>query len=112
MSAYWQNHITISGLSKSSKANKSFFKGSSVIRKTPAGIRVGTLTKDNVHITTLNTKWQRKQIALRQMQNGESVNYRKPITNQALVAHIYNPSYSGGRDEEDRSSKPAQANSL
>jgi hypothetical protein len=29
-----------------------------------------------------------------------------------LVAHTYNPSYSGSRDQEDRSSKPAQANSL
>jgi hypothetical protein len=28
-----------------------------------------------------------------------------------LVAHIYNPGYSGGRDQEDRGSKPAQANS-
>jgi hypothetical protein len=28
-----------------------------------------------------------------------------------LVAHICNPNYSGGRDQEDRSSKPAQANS-
>jgi hypothetical protein len=28
------------------------------------------------------------------------------------VAHTYNPRYSGGRDWEDRSSKPAQANSL
>jgi hypothetical protein len=27
------------------------------------------------------------------------------------LAHICNPSYSGGRDQEDRSSKPAQANS-
>jgi hypothetical protein len=27
------------------------------------------------------------------------------------VAHIYNPSYSGGRDQEDLDSKPAQANS-
>jgi hypothetical protein len=27
------------------------------------------------------------------------------------VAHACNPSYSGGRDQEDRSSKPAQANS-
>jgi hypothetical protein len=30
---------------------------------------------------------------------------------QALVAHICNPIYSGGRDQEDCSSKPAQANS-
>jgi hypothetical protein len=28
-----------------------------------------------------------------------------------LVANPYNPSYSGGRDQEDHSSKPAQANS-
>jgi hypothetical protein len=31
---------------------------------------------------------------------------------QALVAHACNPSYSGGRDQEDRSLKPARANSL
>jgi hypothetical protein len=29
----------------------------------------------------------------------------------ALVAHTCHPSYSGGRDQEDCSSKPAQANS-
>jgi hypothetical protein len=29
----------------------------------------------------------------------------------ATVAHDCNPSYSGGRDQEDCSSKPAQANS-
>jgi hypothetical protein len=28
------------------------------------------------------------------------------------VAHTFNPSYSGGRDQEDCGSKPAQANSL
>jgi hypothetical protein len=27
----------------------------------------------------------------------------------ALVAHTYNPSYSGGRDQKDHSSQPAQA---
>jgi hypothetical protein len=27
------------------------------------------------------------------------------------VPHTYNPSYSGGRDHEDRGSKPALANS-
>jgi hypothetical protein len=30
---------------------------------------------------------------------------------QALVAHACNPSYSVGRDQEDHSLKPAQANS-
>jgi hypothetical protein len=29
-----------------------------------------------------------------------------------LVTNAYNPSYSGGRDQEDHSSKTAQANSL
>jgi hypothetical protein len=29
-----------------------------------------------------------------------------------MVAHSCNPIYSGGRDQEDRVSKPAQANSL
>jgi hypothetical protein len=31
---------------------------------------------------------------------------------QVPVAHNCNPSYSGGRDQEDHSSKPAQANSF
>jgi hypothetical protein len=29
---------------------------------------------------------------------------------RAPVAHVYDPSYSEGRDQEDRGSKPAQAN--
>jgi hypothetical protein len=29
-----------------------------------------------------------------------------------LVVHACNPSYSGGRDQEDQGSKPARANSL
>jgi hypothetical protein len=28
------------------------------------------------------------------------------------MAQVYNPSYSGGRDQEDRGSEPAWANSL
>jgi hypothetical protein len=34
------------------------------------------------------------------------------IWGQALVAHFCNPSYSGGRDQEDHGSKPTQTNSL
>jgi hypothetical protein len=30
----------------------------------------------------------------------------------ALVAHAYNPKYSGGRDQEDHDSRAAQANHL
>jgi hypothetical protein len=36
----------------------------------------------------------------------------KPGLSWALVAHACNPSYTGGRDQEDCGSKPAQANSL
>jgi hypothetical protein len=32
-------------------------------------------------------------------------------SSQAPVAHAYNPSYSGGRDQKDRSLKPARADS-
>jgi hypothetical protein len=31
-------------------------------------------------------------------------------SSQAPVAHTYNPNYSGGRDQEDCSSKPARSN--
>jgi hypothetical protein len=32
------------------------------------------------------------------------------LTGRALMAHACNPSYSGGRDQEDRGSKPTRAN--
>jgi hypothetical protein len=37
--------------------------------------------------------------------------FKKNSGGRALVAHACNPSYSGGRDQEDNSLKPAQANS-
>jgi hypothetical protein len=37
--------------------------------------------------------------------------HQKKKVYQVLVAHAYNPSYSGDRDQEACSSKPAQANS-
>jgi hypothetical protein len=36
---------------------------------------------------------------------------RRLNTSQVLVAHAYNSSYSGSRDQEDSGSKPDQANS-
>jgi hypothetical protein len=36
---------------------------------------------------------------------------KKKKKSQAPVAHIYNPSYSRGRNQEDCGSKPAQVNS-
>jgi hypothetical protein len=41
--------------------------------------------------------------------NGKKKNYNSC---QALGAHNCNPSYSGGRDQEDWGSKLAQANNL
>jgi hypothetical protein len=38
-------------------------------------------------------------------------NKQKERTHLALVVHAFNTSYSGGSDQEDHSSKPAQANS-
>jgi hypothetical protein len=32
---------------------------------------------------------------------------KKKVLKNAWVTHAYNPIYSGGRDQEDRSSKPA-----
>jgi hypothetical protein len=40
---------------------------------------------------------------------GFEKDFHKSILSQALVAHAYNPSYSGGTDQEDCSSKLAQA---
>jgi hypothetical protein len=37
---------------------------------------------------------------------------QRPHTSQASVAHTCNPSYSGGRDQEDCDSKPADGSSL
>jgi hypothetical protein len=41
-----------------------------------------------------------------------SFSTRKKSDSWLLVAHTCNPSYSGGRDQEDWGSKPAWANSL
>jgi hypothetical protein len=41
-----------------------------------------------------------------------SVVFIEITQDQALVAHACNPSYSGGRDEEDHGLRPARANSL
>jgi hypothetical protein len=38
-------------------------------------------------------------------------NSKKQKTSQALMADVCNPSYSGGRDQEDRGSKASLANS-
>jgi hypothetical protein len=41
-----------------------------------------------------------------------NVAFKKIFGSLALVVHACNPSYSGGRNQEDGGSKPAQENSL
>jgi hypothetical protein len=43
--------------------------------------------------------------------NSLYITFKSMPNSRALVAHAYNPSYSGGRDQEDHGSKPAWANS-
>jgi hypothetical protein len=40
------------------------------------------------------------------------LSFKTSDLSRVLVAHACNPSYSGGRDQEDGGLKPAQANSL
>jgi hypothetical protein len=42
----------------------------------------------------------------------KQVGKQKHFFSHVPVAHTYNPSYSGSRDQEDQGSKPTQANSL
>jgi hypothetical protein len=46
--------------------------------------------------------------------HSKTLSLKKQKTNNKLepVAHTCNPSYSGGREQEDRGSKPAWSNSL
>jgi hypothetical protein len=44
-------------------------------------------------------------------QGQDSVTVKRKGLSQALVAHAYKPRFSGGRDQQDRSSKLAWANS-
>jgi hypothetical protein len=43
---------------------------------------------------------------------GRETQFQKQKQGRVLVAHAYNPSYSGGGDQEDHSSKSAWTNSL
>jgi hypothetical protein len=40
------------------------------------------------------------------------IKIRTKILSWVLVAHAYNPTYSGGRDQEDHGSKSARGHSL
>jgi hypothetical protein len=56
----------------------------------------------------LNKLWNRTKIVLDIEKHKPKL---KTKIGQAVVDHACNPSYSGGRDQEDHGSKPAQANS-
>jgi hypothetical protein len=49
---------------------------------------------------------QRRMLASWQL--GRRKKEKKEPSQVALVVHTCNPSYSGGRDQDDRGSKPAQ----
>jgi hypothetical protein len=49
-------------------------------------------------------------ISVLEFHNGYT-DFLRVLKSQELMAQACNPSYSGGRDWEDRGSKPAQANS-
>jgi hypothetical protein len=57
-------------------------------------------------VPRLNNKQSSKRNKRRKVDNHNKNGYNY----WALVAHTCNPSYSGGRNQEDHSSKPAQAN--
>jgi hypothetical protein len=54
---------------------------------------------------------QEKQLIVYVANNSlQAFKWKIKILSQVLVAHACNPSYSGGRDQEDPGSKPAQGN--
>jgi hypothetical protein len=53
-------------------------------------------------------KGPERELAWKARQLGDQEFFRPE---PGMGAHVRNPSYSGGRDQEDRSSKPAWANS-
>jgi hypothetical protein len=46
-----------------------------------------------------------------QKKQSKEIFFKERNGNHVLMAHVCNPSYSGGRDQEDRSLKPAWGNS-
>jgi hypothetical protein len=62
-------------------------------------------------LTSLSTNLQTRQLGALGYSPNSDVFRIKSALGQVPLAHAYNPSYSRGRDQEDCSSKPAQANS-
>jgi O-acetyl-ADP-ribose deacetylase (regulator of RNase III) len=56
-------------------------------------------------------KTQKPFLNKRNLKIGSSFCIKKKKTKPGMVIHTCNPSYSGGRDQEDRGSKPTQENS-
>jgi hypothetical protein len=59
---------------------------------------------------TIHPQYNNNMI-IKKKKSGSVSSESKKRPGRALVAHACNPSYSGGRDQVDNSSKPAQANS-
>jgi hypothetical protein len=62
-------------------------------------------------LSSCNTKGGKSENAFGGFQSGFIFCFQIWQTSWVLGAHAYNPSYSGGRDQEDHGSKPGQANS-
>lgn len=74
-------HTIVSGLSKPFNTNTKvffFFKESSALRKNTARNSCWHMNQRQHSYDNINTKRQRKQIALRQRQNGEIVTHKTP----------------------------------
>jgi hypothetical protein len=58
----------------------------------------------------LNIKSKNSEFLESNVENILDVELKTDLLSQTSVVHVYNPSYSGGRDQEDLGSKSAPAN--
>jgi hypothetical protein len=70
-----------------------------------------TSLQENLSLAICMADFQHKDTAQILLTLDYLHNYQNKNEGQAPVAHACNPSYSGGRDQEDHGLKPVQANS-
>jgi hypothetical protein len=75
----------------------------------------GKLAAETISIPCSNPDLKKKGAGRNREKNAPQMSphiYLKSNQGQVTVAHAYNPSYSGSRDQEDHGSKPAWENNL